>query len=371
MIVTAVVQYSILFLILLTLGLIFGAFDKMSPRSKKWYLLFSLGIFAFMTMFRDFSVGNDTLTYVTHFSEIASASNPFVRIAKVTTEPGFVIYAWLLSRITLDPRILFAVTGAIIYLCIGRFLNRYSEAPGYFVLVFFSLFAFNSYLSGVRQALSCAILLLAIDCILRGKRTKAMLLSLLAASFHYSAFIFLALWLIITLTKKDQIQGFLLKLAAISIAVMFGFQPFLNLLLQIFPKYNYYVGDSYFDGQVRVATVATLSLCLILVVVPLFFKKNSTLISENQNVEKFLSKMSWMAVFILAISFFANILSRLGNIAYLCVYALYSNNMCRLQKRDKYPITILMLVLFYIYGAIVIIYRTPDWQTTFPYKFGL
>lgn len=366
MIAEATIHYTITYLLLFGIGFVFNAYKRMSSGKKGLYLVFSLGILAIMTMFRDFSIGNDTMTYIGMFRGISVHVNPMKYISSSVTEPGYVLFNWILSRITDEPRVLLVVSGAIIYFSLGRFLYRHAEAPGIFVLTFFALFTFNTYLSGMRQALSCAILLFAIDYAMEEKHVRMLLVVLLAATFHYSALVFIIMWFVIRIFNKDSERKYVMKLMVGTIAIMLCFAPVLSILLQLFPKYRYYLGDSYFDGQLRVASVLQFLVNFLLVATPSFIKKGY--FEYDNTPQCFFKRFSLFGVVFIAISFNATILSRLGNIALLCVYVCYGNELCCLKNRRV--LVILTIVLLYLYGLTIVVFRTPEWQTSFPYRFG-
>ena len=55
---------------------------------------------------------------------------------------------------------------------------------------------------------------------------------------------------------------------AIGIALLL--QPVLKLLLELFPKYQYYISGVYMDGQARVAIILKIIILGLMLIVPLW-----------------------------------------------------------------------------------------------------
>ena len=154
-------------------------------------LLLGLGIsyLCFLAMFRGASCGNDTENYREFFQVVASQKNLWHTIRHTSFEPLFTALTFFLSRLTRDPQILFIVTSLFSFAVTGRFLAKFSLAPCFSLYLFFTLQIFDFYISGIRQALAIALLLLAYEAMTQKKNLRTLLLILLAGLFHRTAWL--------------------------------------------------------------------------------------------------------------------------------------------------------------------------------------
>ena len=366
-------HYTILVGVEIVLAYAFSAFSNMenTKRNKKMYLFLALGILATMTMFRDSSVGNDTLNYMRLFRDVSNA-DLFVYIRNSINEPGFLGYIWLLSRISKNPYILFAVSGAIVYISIGHFIYKHVASPGIVCISLVTLMRFDFLLSAQRQALAISILLWAYDYLVEKKTIKFLLLAFIAATFHYSSLVFIVTYFLAhsKLVNITEINArFFLKWAVSVGALMILFPSLLNMALRLFPKYQYYLGSAVFDGEPRLSIFLQILVAIIMFGTSMLFTDyDSKLKFENQ----LFSFFSIINISLLLIASNATVLTRLCSIYTFFPVAQYSvalNSERAHYKHNQIILRLLTLALFFLYGLVIVAYRTPEWYTTYPFKF--
>lgn len=360
-------EFLILFFIEFLLAFLSSAFLPMTSRRKKLYLNLSLGILAIMTMFHNFSVGNDTMHYVMHFRVIAKFANIKDALSYGRFESGYTAYVWLLSRISKNPQILFLVTGAIIYVSLFRFLNRWVNSPGLFIVLYVATLKFDSNLSTIRQALALSIVLLCFDFAVEKKLLKFAITTLLAASFHNVALAFVIAYPLINIGDSYNENGqhrpekvlFLLTCAG-----FVAFQPLLNLVIRYFPIYQYYLGGIYTDGNVRLATVINIIVCLLMLSVPHFvFEKE-----EYEEKDVAIWRLSLVNLGLTVISMNATLIARVSSLFGLFPLIYYNERVSgSMLQGNKRVMLILSIVLFGLEGFVITMLKTPDWYTTYPF----
>ena len=147
--------------------------------------------------------------------------------------------------------------------------------------------------------------------------------------------------------------------------------PMINLLLKIFPKYQYYMSGVYMDGQARLAIILKIIVYALMLLAPRWIK-NQNRGTRQSVVELSHYRMALINIVILVAANQATILTRFSGVFSLYAIADFSEQVARLQyKKNREIVTILALVLFAVYGVIITIYRTPEWQTTYPFKWWL
>ena len=227
----------------------------------------------------------------------------------------------------------------------------------------------------MRQGIAVAIVLLSYEkaIIYKKERNRAdlwkgLLYLLLASTFHKSS---LLVFLVYPLLFVDRVffdekkKVFILALL-FGISISYLFPLLLDTLLLIFPKYNYYIGTDVFDGEYRLALTLQLIVYLLLYLSPYYFFK-----VRSYNAKILFERIALVNIFVIVLAMNATALARFGVYFSLISVLLYSNNIAEIDgKVKRFFITTLTLILFYIYGAIIVLYKTPEWQTTYPFTFG-
>lgn len=106
-------------------------------------------------------------------------------------EPGYTLLVHFLRLFSKNPQFFFIVSSIIV--CGLYFYTMYRESESFPISVFLFVTTREYFrqMNGVRQYLAVALILLALPCLKKKKWIKVIILTLLAASFHYSAVVFL------------------------------------------------------------------------------------------------------------------------------------------------------------------------------------
>lgn len=335
---------------------------KNQEKKNKVTVILGFGMLAFFAMFHSDTVGNDTPTYIIAFE---TARDSGISNSYWGFEIGFILLLRTLSYISSSPQILFITVGAFSYYSFGRFVLKYSKIPWLSIYLFFTLGFFDFSLSGIRQLISIAILLLAFDFIIEEQPKKFIVTVIIAALFHNGAWAFLFAYLISRFESKKQ---YLIILSIATLIVQIIFNKVFELLLIIFPKYNYYIGDTYTDGITRIATILKTAVLLVMIIMSIF-SSNGNEIAE-QKIDKIMFCYCVTAIAIMILSTNAVAIERSALIYNLFSIVYYPNIIKKFRNRnDKVIVISLSIVLFFAYIWVIQVYRTPEWQTTYPYKF--
>lgn len=157
------------------------------------FLLF-LGVF-FISAFRPYHVGTDTMKYVDYFRY--SRMSLFIH-----KEIGYEFLIKLLRSISRNPRILLVVFSFIILFPIYRASLKYSKAPLYTWLIF-SLLYFAYSLNVMRQFLSISIFyFFGIQYILKRNFIAFLITIIICSSFHITSIILFPLYFFLNFYPK-------------------------------------------------------------------------------------------------------------------------------------------------------------------------
>ena len=220
--------------------------------NSKFLLGLGISYLCFLAMFRGVSCGNDTENYREFFQVVASQKNLWHTIRHTSFEPLFTALTFFLSRLTRDPQILFIVTSLFSFAVTGRFLAKFSLAPCFSLYLFFTLQIFDFYISGIRQALAIALLLLAYEAMTQKKNLRTLLLILLAGLFHRTAWLWFPVFFLLRVRRR---RAFLGVAALVGAVCLVSSRYLVAVIASIFPRYQLYFGSSYLKSGAKLSLI--------------------------------------------------------------------------------------------------------------------
>lgn len=372
----AVVEFLGLVTYEILMAFFMGAFHPMENAKKKRYLFLALFPLAAMTMFHSENIGNDTRAYTDLFEAVKEMTLKMA-LSDGRFEKGYMLFTYVLTRLFSSRQSVLIAEGAIVYLSLARWLNKWCKAPGLFVCLIVEMLEIDGWMSVLRQALAMAILFFAFDALVEKKLLRFYILVVLAAQFHAVSYVFLLTYPMLwwfreyklgqaRQLKKNWDYEKLMIVCAIEITLLL--QPMLKLLLRLFPKYQYYVSGAYMDGQARIAIVVKIIIYGMMLIIPLWIRRIWNKGREG-TYDVALYRMSIANIVLLAAANQATIITRIAGM--FSIYAILgcSEQVAMLQYgKNRKLLTAAILILFALYGMIVTVYRTPAWQTTYPFE---
>lgn len=369
----AVVEFLGLVAYEILMAFFMGAFHPMENAKKKRYLFLALFPLVAMTMFHSENIGNDTRAYTDLFEDVKEMTLKMA-LSNGRFEKGYMLFTYVLTRLFSSRQCVLIAEGAIVYLSLSRWLNKWCKAPGLFVCLIVEMLEIDGWMSAARQSLAVAVLLFAYDALVEKKLLRFFILVILAAQFHAVAYVFLLAWPMLwwvdeyrrnSLEKKWQFEK-LMAVCVVGIALLTW--PMINLLLKIFPKYQYYMSGVYMDGQARLAIVLKIIVYTLMLLAPRWIKNRKWEAGQSV-VELSIYRIALVNIAILIAANQATILTRFSGMFSVYAVAEFSEQASKLKRgKNRKIVTVAALILFALYGVIITIYRTPEWQTTYPFE---
>lgn len=205
---------------------------------KKYCIIISIW-FIFLLTFRHAYVGSDTQNYYKVFNEFEIYGFSF-ELTKDTwfTEFGFYALVKFLTDIHFPFRSLIFISASLYLFSISLLIYRYSQRPwiSYFVFMTFGYFIFNT---TMRQCFALSFCILSFLSLLDKRIVLAIILSLMAISFHSTAIIFLPA-LFIPILKYNRK----------SLLLVFAIGVFISLFAAtIYQSASEFVGKTYVEQK--------------------------------------------------------------------------------------------------------------------------
>jgi hypothetical protein len=359
-------SYIKFFLLILVISLFFDAFQDIKGKKKLFYTITVSTVFFAVMGFRYYGMGNDTISYINMFLWTGNTKSITEYVKATSIESGYLYYNYLLSLISDNPRILFVVTSAIVSFALGFFTYRNVNNPGVFFCMMVGLLQFDFLLSAMRQALATVFLLFAIDALIRKRRIFFVIFCLLAIQFHNAAWAMLLVSPIFWDSGNEQKEGNYLTyiiIFTVVVACSLFFDSVWNKLLEIFPKYDYYTDTERTDGEFRLALLLKIVVFIVIFVATKFYKHKPT---ENRALYNVGEKITLLHIAMYMIATSATALARLASVFSLFAIAHFSNSFKNNISSEKLTLLLLSMLGTFLYGLVIVILKTPEWQTTYP-----
>ena len=197
------------FLFFICLFLVYYFFHfRYKPDRKKEIIAMAIVMFLFGAL-RGKSVGIDVSTYYDYYLECVNIPiDSFFHIDTIgrfySKDTGFYLFLKLLTYISKDPQLMLIVISGVFAFSFAYFAIH-QEGDSFVIFtafITFRIFAFT--LTGLRETMSLAFILIAICQLQKKKRIRASLLTIIAAFFHLSAVVFF-LGIIFSFLKKYKL----------------------------------------------------------------------------------------------------------------------------------------------------------------------
>lgn len=317
----------------------------------------------FLGAFRAEVIGNDTHEYLRLFQEITQNA-----MMETRYEIGYMYLNYVVSLVNSNPQSILIVTSVIIFFSFGRFIWKYSQSPWLSLFLFFSYGFFVFSITAVRQSLAIAVLLFSYDYILQGKKLKFILTVLIATTFHTTAVFFLIAY--VCRMFKPTLRTIILFFG-IGIVCSYLFSTLLGFAFQIFTIYEGYDQGVYF-GETRLASILYVVISSLVLFFCYFILNQKKVICQLSDWQiKNNSNMLILVLFAIVfyiISLKLNLLDRIAIYCNIFSLILLPNAICWLYKEKRMAATSLVIMLFFLYSAVILILR-PEWGTIYPYSF--
>lgn len=229
--------YSFLIIYILCCGVLY-----LYPRYKRTAIILIVIALTAVMGLRGRTVGVDTGSYETLFNEIAhiSFSDIIQEGYYKSLEPGWVVINKVINEIGGDYFAFQLIVSALICGILGYVF--FKDSRNSYISIITSLpvvylISFNIQ----RQMLACAVLFLAWHFLIRKKYITAVILSLIAYSFHLTSVLFIFVFVLYLIRNKKYFSVIAIASAVILLS---SYLVFVDRLSELFPKYHNYYGNN-------------------------------------------------------------------------------------------------------------------------------
>ena len=351
----------VLWIVLIFLLALLVNFDNVNNQLK--YGLFFL-LTAFLTVLsglRDFSIGNDTMAYVSIFNSLKGIDYS-VSLVDTRYELGYLYLNKLFIDLDWPVSYLFCVIAVFVSYSFLIFVKKYTR------YVFFALFLFVGFryyfasFNVLRQYIALSIFLIGITKFDITRR-NLVLASFLGACFHYSSLILLLL----PIVYKVKVSRRIMLMVSFSLgSLMLSFHTVFYFLVSRLDAYSQYLSSKSVTGNSYVASLIYSFIALSVLI----------LVWKTRYLERNKGDHGNMFVWMLVFSVFFNVLAI--QVSLVDRFAVYFNivtiilipNCIGVVKVSGWNLFKTLLILIVIIYFILLLVSRPEWNNVFPYKFN-
>lgn len=231
---------------------------------QKIFLVVSSIILALFTGLRDQKTGADTWNYgetflrTVHISKFSTAMNSDMK----NGEYGYRAWTWLISRFTSNPNVFFTITAVIFAVCLAVYIYKNSQNPFFSMVLYYTVGMFGFQMTGMRQSLAMAILLISFEFIKKRKLIWFLIMVYIASLFHNSALAFVLAYPIVHL--KMDFKTFMLYSISFIFCMAYG-NKLSRFLASSNDNYSHYeIGSAVSDNMGGQTVIGMFLLTIIL-----------------------------------------------------------------------------------------------------------
>lgn len=246
------IVYIGLFVIAVVLGIILTG--KNPTKAKKLAYVITMFALMYVVTILRYGIGNDYFSYLRIYDQIAAAQ--WGELFSLGFEPLFAVLTKLMTFVPMDSEIIYAIYAALILTPVAVAIYRHSDNVWISVAVYLCLTFFYTSLSFIRQAMAVSILILAYGFMKERKIFPTLILAVVAMLFHYTAAVFIPLYLF-SLLKPAKKSLIIFSSASVGVLIIclvmkaLGANP-LNIVADIVTAvtgkdYSSYIGSTWFE----------------------------------------------------------------------------------------------------------------------------
>lgn len=313
--------------------------------------------------FRNYSVGSDSWFYTSLFNNSENLQVSFKDFFSSRIELGFFKYVTILHNINGNYIILFSFSAMITLLCWWVALRDLS--PNFFlslgIYTGYRLYTFS--MSNLRQTMAMGFVIMAYCLMKKNRKIYAILLFILAVSFHLASMIFILFYLIRNIKMNFKAE-LLMLISTLIITVLFT--SIFSKISILFVKYSAYSDTTYVGSNMNLSGIVnTLILGSVFVFGEYMYKKRD----YDDVVWGDMRKLVFIAVLLSVLAFKATIMNRL--VYFFSMFIVIYIPIIVESIKNKYyriVVTFILWIAFFVYN-IAIIYILPEWNTLLPFYF--
>lgn len=276
--------------------------EKNLEKADTAYLTVASIILALLTGLRGMYVGSDTSGYIRNFHSMRRI--PFFTAISEKTgrfEGGYKFLTRFVGIFTDNEVIFFCICATIFAICLWKYINKNSKNKFMSIMLYFTVQGFNFQLSGIRQSLAMAILLISFEFIKQRKLLKFLIVVFIASLFHKSALAIIPMYFLAYL--KIDFKNFLLYLIGGVTALVFS-SSLMSIMVKVL-GYDDYLDSTGFQG----GAIFIVIMYIITIIVSYIYHEP---FAKDDKHNVFFFNMTFVSLIIYLVRYFFGVIERVS-----------------------------------------------------------
>ncbi|MDQ1000335.1 transmembrane protein EpsG [Neobacillus niacini] len=185
------------------------------------------------------------------------------------SDVGFIVFLWVLNKITDNPQLMFLITALITNILIVRTLRDYVKPFELGIFLYICTFNYYSTFNGVRQYLVAAVIFWSFRYLITGNWKKYFTIIILSSTFHASALIMIPVYFIVR-RKAWTSFTFVLTLCFVLAAMLYN--KFISLLMFLIKNTQYGHYEEWFTNNSNGMNIIKIFVLLIPLVISYLYR---------------------------------------------------------------------------------------------------
>lgn len=289
-------------------------------------------------------IGTDYMLYQNMYYELTSNTNIFTTIRTYSyIEPGWIILNFIVKYVFNDVKYVFILSSFITLICVFKAIYEHSNKIDIGLSVFiFMCIIYNPSFNLVRQFMAIGIIMNSLKYLEQRNFKKFFYTIILASCFHYTAIIFLPIYILTNKKSNDLVLKFIFFITLLGLLV--NYDNILSLIISLSPAFEKY--SIYYASFFKISKIDLIYKILMIGLILLYRKY---LMQGDIVIGKF-TDIYFIGVSLSILAFFAPFV---GRITYYfditqIIFIPFITKMTK-RKLDKFIISLIIVIYFLLY----------------------
>ena len=325
-----------------------------SDKKKKMYLILVYTPLIFISGFRNWNVGTDTILFYQWYNATANIDGTFGWFITLSEgspiEFGFVYIGYLLNSFYLDVQVMIFLVSLVTILGIGYTFYKYSYSIWLSTFLFIALFSYQETMNTARQGIAAMIMFNAYGYLKNNFKLKYLSMIIFSMMFHFTSVIHAILLFFMPINVKKIIYTTLF----LGVIILGSWDYILIYAQSIAPKYLEYMNSEYTTARnLGPGIIQILGIVIIMIISVYLNTKNRFNMQEKKDLVIY-NIFLFFYILVIYVQYFLPIISRIN--PYVSLYIDMCIPLLLSKINTSYFIKYLLYIIIIIMGFVYCLY---------------
>lgn len=264
---------------------LYSIFDKKTKKIQPIDIIMIL-ILILISGFRC-NVGSDYYSYYISYNNWLTNIDSIYDVIQANTQFGFYILGFLLKSITDFPYAIFWLVACIVYPCMIIYMRKKTGKPSIAFMCFMLLGFYAISNNILKQTIAMLIMVYAYEMLIKSKKIKFVIATLIASTFHTTAII-VAILMVISRKIKPSYKN-LLICVLVGVIGLFAYNIMGNIIshISLLERYQtYFINTTTYSSMIKETIGVVIYALVYIVIVAIFISKKEQIKEMDEEAYK-------------------------------------------------------------------------------------